>query len=123
MSQFFEAYTASVIPGSLVLSGSISPAALSAGTTDDYSPPGLSNVARLRITTNVSGSTLGGLAPQVDGFFLVVECLGLGDLTLGDETLTSTATFRFALPSDFVIPPDYSQAIIYELADQRWRIA
>lgn len=123
MSQFFEGYSLSFVPGALILSGSISPAALPAGLTDDYSPTGLANVTRLRVTTNVGGSTIGGLAPQSDGFFLIIENLGAGDLTIGDETLTSTAAWRFALPSDFVIPPDYSQAFIYELADLRWRIA
>jgi hypothetical protein len=123
MSQFFEGYSLSLVPGALVLGGSISPAALALGLTSNYSPTGLSNVSRLRVTTNVGGSSIGGLPPQMDGFFLIIENLGPGDLTLVDEDPGSTVGWKFALPSDFTIPPDYSQTVIYELADAHWRIA
>lgn len=123
MSQFFEGYSISVIPGAVVFAGVISPAALPLGTTQNYAPTGLSNAARLRITTNVGGSAIGGLEPQVDGFYLIIESLGAGDLTILNAAAGSTASWRFDFPDDFVMPPDFSQAIIYELADARWRLA
>lgn len=111
-----------VITGALVLAGVISPSALAAGTTNDYSPAGLSNVARLRVTTNAAGSSIGGLAPQVDGFTLLVFNLGPGDLILLDEGAGSTVNYRFAMPGDFLIPMDYGWLISYDLTSLRWRL-
>lgn len=123
MSQFFEGYSISQIPGAIVLSAAISPAALPAGNTNDYNPQGLATAARLRVTTNAAGSTLTGLQAQVSGFLLIIECLGTGDLTLADSSGLSLAQNQFQLPTDFIIPADYSQTIVYDGTDARWRIA
>lgn len=105
-----------------MLAGVISPSALAGGTTNDYSPTGLPSAARMRLTTNVAGSSIGGLAPQVDGFTLLVFNLGPGDLILLDEGAGSTVNYRFAMPGDFLIPTDYGWIISYDLTSLRWRL-
>lgn len=124
MSGFFypPGSSSSSVSGPFTLSAKISPPALASGTTVNYNPTGLATIARVRLTTNVAGSSIGGFAAQVDGFTLWLFNLGPGDLILIDEDAGTLAVNRFALPSDFLIPMDYGWIIEYDIDSLRWRL-
>lgn len=108
-------------PAAVVYDNRVSPAALAAGTTNDYAPAGLATANVLRITTDASGSTLSGLTAQALGTSIILLNLGPGDLILQDEGGGSLPANRFAMPADFLIPMDYGWSVLYD-DSLRWRL-
>ncbi len=113
------------VAGPTVLTPVISPAALAAGSTQDYAPTGLATAKRLRVTTDASaGSLLGGLVAQPDGTEIVVQNLGPQNLELTNEDAGSTAANRFAyFPNPgAVITAGGSATIVYDATLARWKV-
>jgi len=109
---------------SLALTPAISPAALAAGSTNDYNPAGLSTTSRIRQATNAAGSTLTGLVAQTDGQIRIIENLSGGTLTLANENAGSAAANRFTCPGsvDLAVPVGGTIVLIYDLTGARWRV-
>lgn len=119
-------------PSSIVLSGPesfagpaiISPAALAAGTTNDWSPAGLITARVIRVSTNAAGSTLGGIATLLAGQVLTLENIGgAGDLTLLNAGAGSAAANRFIGigGTDYTIPLGDSITVFHDETSGAWR--
>jgi hypothetical protein len=78
---------------------SITPAALAAGTTNNYAPAGIATAKRLRQATNAANSLLGGIDTTgfVDGHELLMFNLGPGTLTLVHAEAGSAPVNQFSL--------------------------
>jgi hypothetical protein len=83
----------------LALTGTISPAALASGNTNNYNPTGLSTSSYVILTADAGGSTLTGLTAQASGteITLCEPVPGAGSLTIASESGSSTAANRFNL--------------------------
>lgn len=83
----------------LVTGLTLTPAALAAGSTQDYAPTNLVSAAFLRIATNVANSDLGGLLATgiADAQEIRILNLGPGTLTLNEADAGSAAANQFAL--------------------------
>ena len=110
----------------LGLSPAQSPAALAAGSTNNYNPAGLATTSRIRITPDVGGtSLLTGIVAQLDGDIrILLNLSSSANLTLSPEDASSTAANRFTLPGavPFTIAPGGSCAIIYDGTTSRWTV-
>jgi len=88
------------LSGAIIRAGALTPAALAAGTTNDYNlNPTLASSNRIRQATNAANSALGGInmSQATSGQEWVLENLGPGLLTLVHAGPGSTAAYRFAL--------------------------
>jgi hypothetical protein len=104
----------------------LTPAALAAGATDDYNPAGFASYTLLRVTPDVTGSSLTGLQALNDGDVRIIENIGIaGNLTLKQDDAASVAANRFMLPggTDAVLPRGAAAILIYDATDSRWRAA
>lgn len=113
-----------LLPGAgsaFTLTTSLTPAALGAGQTDNYNPGDFSAVARLRLSANAAGSQLSGLvASATDGQVVVITNISANDLTLLDESASSTAANRFGLNGDRILGQNESLMLIYDTGIARW---
>jgi len=101
-----------------------SPASLSA-SQNDWNPTGLSGAGAIRITSS-NDIDLTGLTAVGDSRALWlhnVNAVGGKSITLKDESASSAAANRFAMPGDYVLLPDQSVQIQYDATTQRWRVA
>ncbi len=121
-------------PSSIILSGPesyagpaiISPAALAAGATEDWDPPGLATARLIRVSTNAAGSTVNGIVAHVPGQVLTLENIGpAGDLTLANQALGSTAGNRIIGVGglDMTIPVGDRIDVFQDATTGRWRFA
>lgn len=100
----------------------ISPAALAAGTTNDYAPTGIATARIIRLTPNAAGSTISGIiAPTALQILTLVNIHATVDITLPSANTGSTAANRFLLIGDLTIPANDSLNIFYDLTSARWR--
>lgn len=102
----------------------ITPAALPAGTTDDYNPAGLATAGRVRQAVNVDSSSLSGLEAQTNGLVKYLQNLGPAALTLLPDDVGSVAANRFTLPDDqpVIVPPGGTAGLVYDSATSRWQV-
>lgn len=107
--------------GSLTLTGDISPAALASGTTNDYAPAGLADASVLRVSADVTGSALSGLAGGSDGKIISIFNVSGGVLTLLDDDSGSAPGNKFSLLGDLAVPVDSSVRLMYDATSASWR--
>lgn len=98
----------------------LSPAQITANQ-DDYNPTNLSTASYLRLDTDAARE-LTGLQGGVAGRTIRIHYIGSTTLTLKDESSSSTAAYRFALPADLVLRPDMSVDLTYDATTSRWRM-
>lgn len=105
------------------LAAVVSPAALAAGSTDDYDPTGLAAANVLRLTPDSTDSTLTGLAAQVDRLMLACNIGTAGDLVLEHQDVGSVAANRFILPGAVALTlgPGSAVRLWYDAISERWR--
>ena len=109
------------MPGAVYLTGSLSPTALS-GAVNDYNPAGLSGASALFIDGGASARNITGLAGGADGRILTITNNGATqNLTLVNASASSSASNRFDLSGDTVLPPKTSVALRYDSSSSRWR--
>jgi hypothetical protein len=106
---------------------SLTPTALAAGNTNDYTPAGFSSPLRsvmLRLTPDAAGSTLTGLVALTDGHEIAIQNIGSGTLTLASESTSSTAANRFTLANNasLVLAAGAAVIAIYDGTSSRWRV-
>lgn len=115
-----NAITVVAASGAFALTGDISPSQITADQ-NDYNPASLSIASTLRLTSDASRNVT-GLAGGADGRMLIIHNVGAQDIVLKDESASSTAANRFALPSgDITIAADDSICFRYDSTSTRWR--
>ncbi len=129
-SQDSDGVEQQLTPPGIVIGNVISPASLSAGTTNNYAPTGLRNAAVIR--QNVSGTnTITGIdaaaASAVAGRRITIFNIATSvatQLIIAHESGTSTAANRFVLPgsANWVIPVGGSLTFVYDATSTRWRL-
>lgn len=105
----------------LALSGTLTPTALS-GDVNNYNPTGLSTALALRIDGGVANRNITGLAGGVDG--RIIEIINIGatnNLTLINNSGSSSAANRFLLPADTILPVNTALALRYDGTTAEWR--
>lgn len=109
-------------PTSLALTGVISPAALPAGNTNDYTPAGLAGASVIRLTGNSAGSVLTGIAAQPNGTVLIVSNIGTGLITLLGSNSGSLTANQFENVAPLWLFPGQSTGLQYDTTSLGWRI-
>jgi hypothetical protein len=107
---------------SFALTGVISPASIGAHQ-NDYNPTGLSTASFLRLTAS-GAYNITGLAGGASGRVISVHNIGANNLTLVDESSSSSAANRFALPDaqNLVLWTDQTALLQYDATSTRWRM-
>lgn len=111
--------SAGTITAALLLQGVIDSASLGA-TQNNYAPTGIATASWIRLTSSVDVD-ITGLTTGASGRTIALVNIGSFNITLKDESGSSTATNRFALNGDIVLSPDTGVIIIYDNTTQRWR--
>lgn len=91
------------------------------GDQNNYSPTGLSTASILRLSTDAA-RTITGLAAQPDGTELRIYNVGSFNLTLANESASSTAANRFACGANALIAPGHGSLLWYDITSSRWRL-
>jgi hypothetical protein len=114
-------YTPIQTTGAVAFTSDITPAAISADQ-NDYNPTDLATASTLRLAATGAARTLTGLAGGTDGRILLVHNVGSLDLTLADDSASSTAANRFALNAAVTLKADQSTLLQYDSTSSRWRV-
>jgi hypothetical protein len=110
------------IPETFRLSGDITPSALS-GDVNDYNPTGWADASVIRLSTTGAPRTITGLTGGTDGrVAILLNTDTTYYITLANEHASSTAGNRFAIGSNFPIPPNRGAKLIYDSTTARWRM-
>jgi len=104
----------------IAFSSDISPSSLSADQ-DNYNPTDLSTASTLRLTSSTSVN-ITGLAGGATGRLLLIHNIGSSNIVLKDESASSTAANRFALPGDITLVADSVILLQYDATSSRWRV-
>lgn len=102
----------------------ITPPALPAGITNDYSPTGLASAGRVRQAVNVASSSLSGLDSVAANAIKVLENLGPAALELLHQDAGSAAANRFVCPggTSLILPPGGAAALVYDAIATRYYV-
>lgn len=100
--------------------GIVTPSQITADQ-NDYSPTGLSTANVLRLSSDAARN-ITGIAAQATGRFILLFNIGGFNITLVDESASSSAANRFSVPTAPIIQPDGSRAIWYDITSARWRV-
>lgn len=110
-----------VYSGSVTLSGTVTPTALS-GNVNDYSPTGFAAASTLRIDGGAADRTITGLAGGSDGRIITITNIGsTNNLILSDADAGSTAANRFQIGGNITLAPNGSMTLRYDATSSRWR--
>lgn len=112
------------LSGEIVFSSVISPAALAAGTVNDWSPTGLATTARVRVDVSGGGHvSLTGLATGSDGRVLTLHIIG-GTIDLINQSASSAAANRFITSTgeDVYLASGDTAVLMYDGTTARWRV-
>jgi len=91
------------------------------GDVDDYDV-GAAYRSSVALSGTAARNITGILATGVnDGAILFIQNVGAFNLTLKDESASSTAANRLALTADIVLAPDGGCTLIYNATATRWR--
>lgn len=117
-SSDFSAATAVV--ASWAWQGDISPTSIST-SQNNYAPTGLSGATVLRLTSSANVN-ITGLTGGADGRFLTIYNIGTFNITLKNESGSSTAANRFTSSGDVVLRGGECVNLSYDATSSRWRI-
>lgn len=109
-----------IIPTSFSLTGDLTTAQITADQ-DNYNPTNLATASTLRLSSDASRN-ITGLAGGSDGRILVLHNVDANNITLKDESASSSAANRFALTGDFTMVADAVCILQYDSTSQRWRL-
>lgn len=110
------------ISQAVVLSGDISPTALSA-TTNDWNPTGLSTASVIRVDLSGGSQQLTGLAGGSDGRLITLQNISAFNLYLKNANTGSSASNRFLLSADLRVLSGDAVDLWYDSTSSRWRLA
>ncbi|HEX5039658.1 MAG TPA: hypothetical protein VFW95_05940 [Candidatus Limnocylindria bacterium] len=110
----------------IAFKGSLTPATLGSDQ-NNYNPSDLDITTVLRLTAstpvNITGIVPTALFSQTGGRWLYVQNIGSNAITLVNESASSTAANRFALPGNVILNANESIFLIYDGGASRWRAA
>jgi hypothetical protein len=98
----------------------ISPAQIT-GNQNDYSPTGLATANVLRLSTDAARS-ITGLTAVTGGGLLLLFNVGTNNLSLTNDSGSSSAANRFAIGANALIAPGHGVVLWYDATSSRWRI-
>lgn len=101
-----------------MLSGDVSPSQITADV-NNYNPTNLSIATILRIYSDATRNVT-GLAGGADGRVIRLENYGSFNITLKNQSGSSTAANRFALTADLVLTPNAVLELQYDSTTSRW---
>ncbi len=104
-------------------SAALSPAEITVDK-NDYDPTSLATTAFLRLTSDASRN-ITGLAGGVSGRLMMVVNTGSNNITLVDQSASSSAANRFLFATGFdqTLTPNQSVILRYDSITSRWRYA
>lgn len=103
------------------LTGILTPPQITADQ-NNYNPTSLSTNSTLRLSSDASRNVTGLAASVTAGEIKILANVGLNDIILKDESLSSTDVNRFAFPNgDITLTPDSELWLRYDGTMQRWR--
>lgn len=113
--------------GPVIYYGTLSPTALSAGINTAYAPSGITTATFLRLTSNSSTATLGGIAGGVGGRQYVISNVDINngwDIVIAPENGAESAANRFTGPGNCTLRGSFNDTVtvIYDAVSARWRI-
>lgn len=100
--------------------GVLSPPQLTADQ-NDYEPSGVETAGVLRLSSNASRSITGIFTANLIGRVLMIQNVGANNIVLVNESVNSTAEYRFAVGSDITIGPNGGVTLCYDATIRRWR--
>lgn len=101
------------------LDNTVSPSQITSDQ-NDYAPTGHGSATAFRVSTDAARS-ITGLAGGTSGREVRITNIGSFSVKLVDESSSSTAANRFALPYDITIPPDGTVQLRWDSTTSRWR--
>lgn len=106
----------------LTITADLTPTLIGANQ-NDYAPTGHADAFCFRLTSDVAGRTITGLAGGIAGRVVMLANVGSQFITLTNEDAASAAANRFALSSEAPLVIDPGQAAIfrYDGTSSRWR--
>lgn len=104
----------------LLLTGTISPAQLTANQ-NDYAPSNIALATTLRLTSDASRN-ITGLADARDGVVKVIVNVGTNPIVLKAGDTNSLAVNRFDFASDITLQGKQSATVRYDATDGRWKL-
>jgi hypothetical protein len=105
----------------IAFSGDISPAQITADQ-NDYDPTGLSTASVIRLDFDSTLRNITGLQGGADGRLIILINVSANYGLLKDESASSSAANRFALPGgDLPLGPDEAFILQYDVTSSRWR--
>jgi len=109
--------------GELVYSGVIEPTQIGADQ-NNYAPTGVDAAAHIRVDSDATRTITGLSASQVEGTEITIFNDGANEIVLADESASSTAGNRFALPNseDLSLGAESSATLSYDATASRWRV-
>lgn len=111
------------VGGSLALTSALSPAEIGANQ-DDYNPTNLYTSTVIRLTSDASRDITGIIPTDnlLAGQVLILLNVGAtNDIVLKNESVSSTAAYRFAIGADITLGPNEGAGILYDPTSARWR--
>lgn len=112
--------------GAVVISGTLTPTALS-GDVNDYSPLGINNTSILLLSGGAAHRNITGINsdPVVNGRLLILINIGAtNNLVLVHGSSSSTAEYRFVLPggSNVTLTPGQTARLWWDENAPGWRV-
>lgn len=108
------------LSGAVSMTGVISPTSLGSDQ-NDYAPASFSSAAIIRQALSANVVITGLTAGTVGRLIRLQNISTQYSITLRDESSSSTAANRFALPGDLTIGPEQSLDLWYDTTSSRWR--
>lgn len=112
--------TSSVFIGAVNFAAPITPTALGSNT-NDWAPSGFSSSNVVRVSAS-SAINLTGLAAGTSGRVIQLYNVGAFNITLPNESSSSSAANRFAAGYDVILKPSYGVYLLYDGTASRWRV-
>lgn len=112
-----------LVNSSFNFSSPLYPAQITANQ-NDYNPAGLDTTNIIFLNSNGSINITGLTAPTVqDGRFIIIINNGTKNITLTDNSASSTAANRFNFNGNTLLNPNEGVIIVYDVLNSRWRSA
>lgn len=100
----------------------ISPSQLTAGTTNNWNPTGLSTAWIIRLSGDDGFEVITGITAPTFNKYLTLINVGSNCVLLANKSSLSTAGNTFLFQRDLVLYPDMAVTLQYDVTSSRWRL-
>lgn len=108
-----------VVVETVAFQGDLSPAQIVANQ-NNYAPTGHADAFRFRLNSDAARD-ITGLAGGAAGRMVILANIGAQNISLLNENAASTAANRFLLSDTYILRPNFSIALQYDVTSSRWR--